>query len=292
MAKTDKYGKRSLEKDFPTDEACLEFVFDNLHSRECSCGGKYSLLKGRKKFQCSRCRFQIAPTAGTIFHKSDTPLTLWFHALWVFSNAKSGISAKEMERQLEVTYKTAWRMLRLIREALGKDFTRLGGDVEMDTAYFGGKGDAGPNNSRHSAMMREKSIVAGAVERGGAVRTRILKNNGAAEQGQFLREAVDPLWGTRLMTNGTNTLHNAAMGYDRHTVNHSKKEWARGDVHINTMESFWSHVKRSIKGTHKVVSKQHLQGYLDAFAFQWSNSRNDRQRFAVLLGSVLLASKM
>ena len=103
MAKKHKYSLGDLKRDFPDDKAVLDFIFDSLHSRECSCGGKYSVLKGRRQFQCSKCRFQIAPTAGTIFHKSDTPLTLWLHALWVFSNAKSGISAKEMERHLGLT---------------------------------------------------------------------------------------------------------------------------------------------------------------------------------------------
>ena len=102
-----KYGLKQLRKDFPTERACLEFIFETLHSYECACGGEYVAREGRKQYQCSKCRFHIAPTANTLFHKSDTPLTLWFHALWVFSNAKSGVSAKEMERQLAVTYKTA-----------------------------------------------------------------------------------------------------------------------------------------------------------------------------------------
>src|SRR3989338_2427971 len=99
--KNQKYGIRSLKQDFPDDAACLNFIFDTLHSKECSCGGKYAPLfhmldgkfYGRRQFQCSKCRSQIAPTAGTIFHKSDTPLNLWFHALLVFSNAKSGMSS-------------------------------------------------------------------------------------------------------------------------------------------------------------------------------------------------------
>lgn len=124
-----KYGLAQLRKDFPNNQKCLQFAFDALHSRECSCGGVYAPVKGRKQFYCSKCRFQIAPLAGTIFHKSDTPLTLWWHALWVFSNAKSGVSAKEMERQLAVTYKTAWRMLHLIRKALQQD-GKLSGDKE------------------------------------------------------------------------------------------------------------------------------------------------------------------
>ncbi len=117
MKREQRYGIKSLSKDFPTEAKVLEFLFDAQHSRECSCGGSYSLKSGRRQFQCSKCRYQIAPTANTLFHKSDTPLTLWFKAILTFSNAKSGVSAKEMERQLAVTYKTAHRMKRLIHLA-------------------------------------------------------------------------------------------------------------------------------------------------------------------------------
>ena len=121
MAKETKYSIKDFKKDFPTDEACLELIFNSLHSKECSCGGEYKKIANRKQYQCSKCRYQIAPTSGTIFHKSSTPLSLWFHAIWVFSNAKSGISSKEMERQLGVTYKCAWRILSQIRKALAQE---------------------------------------------------------------------------------------------------------------------------------------------------------------------------
>lgn len=121
MSKADKYSIQDLQRDFPTDDVALDFIFSTLHSYDCSCGGTYSRVKARKQYQCSKCRFQIAPTAGTIFHKSATPLSIWFYALFVFSNAKSGISAKELERQIGVTYKCAYRMLKQIREALGQD---------------------------------------------------------------------------------------------------------------------------------------------------------------------------
>lgn len=130
-----KYGLKQLRKDFPNDQACLQFAFDTLHSKECACGGEYSPVKGRKQFYCSKCRFQIAPLSGTIFHKSDTPLTLWWHALWVFSNAKSGLSAKELERQLAVTYKTAWRLRRLIVSALSSQKSATS-DGTKDKASF------------------------------------------------------------------------------------------------------------------------------------------------------------
>jgi len=118
MGRTDEYVLKHLKKILPTEDACLDFIFAGTHSWECSCGGTFTRLPGRKQYQCSHCRFQIAPTAHTIFHKSATPLTLWFQAIFVYSNAKRGLSAKDIERLLGVTYKTAWRILFLIQQAL------------------------------------------------------------------------------------------------------------------------------------------------------------------------------
>lgn len=290
MKREQRYGIRSLERDFPNEAKCLEFLFDAQHSRECSCGGAYKAVKGRKQYQCSKCRFQIAPTAGTIFHKSDTPLTLWFKAILAFSNAKSGISAKELERELEVTYKTAWRMLTLIRKALTQSTDKLSGDVEMDAAYFGGRFRSGKYNKNQKQAIAAKSAVIGAVERGGEARVFVVPNLSAQTHSDFLSKAVEQV-GTRLMTDETNVLDKVAVGYDRFTVHHKLGEYVNGDSYINSIEGFWSHVKRSIKGTHKVVSKKHLQSYLDGFVFHYNNRHSDKERFAVLLGSVLLGAK-
>lgn len=285
--KNTKYGIRSLEREFPNDDVCLDYLFDTLHSRKCSCGGTYKRITGRKQFQCSKCRFQIAPTAGTIFHKSDTPLTLWFKAILIFSNAKSGVSAKELERQLEVTYKTAWRILALIRKALGQDKDKLSGDVEIDSAYFGGRFKSGKLNKRQKEAMAAKSVIMGAVARGGKIRAKVVKDDTADTHWVFIRDNIDK--NARLMTDGSNRLESATWGYDRHSVNHKRHEFSRGDVHINTIETFWSHTKRSMKGTHKVVSKKYLQSYLDGFVFHYNNRHSDRERFSALLGSLLSA---
>lgn len=277
-----KYGIKNLRRDFPTDQACLEFAFDTLHSRECSCGGTYTPVKGRKQFYCSKCRFQIAPLSGTIMHKSDTPLILWFHALWVFSNAKSGVSAKELERQLAVTYKCAWRILSLIRKALKQD-GKLSGDVEMDTAYFGGRFKSGKYNEKQKEAIAAKAVVMGAVERGGKARLLVMPDSTSKAHMDFLAEVIEP-YGTRLMTDGTNRI---AVGVNRLTVDHHKGEYVRGDVHANTIDAFWSHIKRSINGTHKVVSKKHLQEYLNAFVFHRNNGGNDKERFFALLKIVM-----
>lgn len=167
MKRAERYGVKSLQKDFPTEEVCLDFIFDAQHSRECSCGGHYTKVKGRKQFQCSKCRFQIAPTADTIFHKSDTPLTVWFRAILAFSNAKSSISAKQLERDLEVTYKTAWRISLLVRQALVQSHNKLKGVVEIDVGFLGGV-------NKEKRRMANKTTVMAAVERGGEFRAHVV----------------------------------------------------------------------------------------------------------------------
>lgn len=286
MAQSDKYGLRELQKEFPNDDACLEYLFSTLHSSECSCGGKYSRVKGRKKFQCGKCRFQIAPMAGTIFEKSSTPLTLWFHAILVFSNAKSGISAKQMERELNVTYKCAYRILKLIRESLSQDDDKLDGDVEMDEAYFGGRGDGGKYNKNYRKVMKEKAKVIAAVQRGGKMKAKQVTDLSAMNIWQFLDDYIQNE-NTRLLTDGSNRYDIAASGYKRESVNHSRKIFVRGDAHVNSVEWFWSHVKKSIKGTYKSISKEQLQKYLDAFVWHYNNRGNDRNRFASLLGAIV-----
>lgn len=285
----DTYTIKDLRKDFPDDDTCLDFIFNALHSKECSCGGEYNRISGRKQYQCSKCRFQIAPTAGTIFHKSRTPLTDWFYALFIFSNAKSGISAKELQRQLGVTYKTAWRMLSQIRKALKQDDTKLKGIVEVDSAYFGGRRYAGKNNENQSHAIRAKSVVFAAAERGGDIRAKVMPDSKAASHEVFLYNNVK--LGSRLMSDNTNRMKRAGQFYERERVTHKRGEYARGDVHVNAIERFWSHAKTSIRGTYKVVSKQHLQEYLDGFVWHYNNRHSDSDRFASLLGAVLLGAK-
>ena len=286
MKRKDKYSIRDLKRDFPNEEACLDIIFDTLHTRECSCGGSYSRIPKRKQYQCSQCRFQIAPMAGTIFEKSTTPLDLWFHALFIFSNAKSGISAKELERQLGVTYKTAWRMLKLIRESLVQPKKPLSGDVEADEAFFGGRGNGGRYNKNASRTMEAKVKVLGAVSRKGGIRAQTVQTVSGSSTQRFIEANVKK--GSRLFTDGSNRFTRVDNDYERITVDHSRKEWVRGNAHTNAIEGFWSHVKRSTKGTHKVISKKYFQSYLDAFVFHYNNRHSDRVRFASLLGAVIV----
>jgi len=289
MARITKYGIRELHRHFPTSKACLEFLFDSLHTRECSCGGTYVIRLKKKLFQCTRCHAQISPTAGTIFHKSSTPLLLWFHALLVFSNAKSGISAKQLERHLAVTYKCAWRMLSLIRKMLAQAEARLKGYVESDGAYFGGRKKAGKNNEHLSQAFQAKTVALGALERGGNVKVSVVPNLEAGTLERFITGNVNPK--SFLLTDSAKGYRRLGNRYDHHAVDHHRGEYARGYVHVNSMENFWSHTKRSITGVYKRVSRQHTQSYLDAYAFLYNNRYNDRKRFEILLRLVLLSSK-
>lgn len=284
MSRASKYGIRELHRDFPTNKACLEFIFDSRHERRCSCGGVYSLRKGRKKFRCGRCRFEIAPAKGTIFEKSSTPLLLWFHALLLFSNAKSGLSAKQLERHLAVTYKCAWRILREVRLSLIQGFTMLEGMVEADSVYLGGKRKGWKHRSE---AILSKPVAFAAIERGGNIKAKTVAGTGGVPTWEFVTESVRT--GSRLFTDKHRSFDRMKALYRLKNVNHSSQEYVRGNVHVNTVESFWSHVKRSVAGTHKRVSTQHLQSYLDAFAFHYNNRYSDKERFLSLLDIVLHA---
>lgn len=158
----------------------------------------------------------------------------------------------------------------------------------MDSGMYGVRYKSGRYNKNQKEAIESKSILMGAVERGGDIRVSVVKDQTAQTHGEFLQSNVEKE-NTRLLTDKTNRLNKVAIGYDRHTVDHHLQEYVRGDIHINTIEAFWSHVKRSIKGTHKVVSKKHLQSYLDAFVWHYNNQHNDRERFENLVGILLSA---
>ena len=281
-----KFGIKSLRKKFPSENACLDFIFRRYHATRCSCGGRFTRISTRKKYQCTRCRFQVAPLVGTIFAKSTIPLTLWFHALMMFSNAKSGLAAKTIQRDLEVTYKTAWRMAHLIRGALTQSDEPLKGEVELDLAYFGGKGDAGKNNERLSDVFKAKTKVLAAIERKKKARAQVVSSGSARNHKNFLWQNVSTKE-TKLMTDKTLHLDNVAKPYDRHSVHHKKREFVRGRVHTQTVDWFWSNTKGSLRGTHKSVSPKYLQSYLDGFVFHYNNAQRDREGFFALLDTVL-----
>jgi len=192
-----------------------------------------------------------------------------------------------MERQLGVTYKCAWRILSLIRKALkDENKDKLGGDVEIDTGFLGGRHYAGRNNEKLSESIAKKAVVNVAYERGGRIVAEIATDNSSESMRGFVEKYVSQ--NARMYTDSSRVYHQFNER-DIEKVNHNKREFSRGTVHINTVETFFAHLKRSMRGTYKVLSKKHLQSYLDLFVWHYNNRHNDRERFAVLLGTVLHA---
>jgi len=231
---------------------------------------------------CAECRKQFTAKVGTVFESSHVPLNKWFQAAHLLASSKKGMSAHQLHRTLRVTYKTAWFMFHRLREAMRDDgFNMLGGDnkiVEADETYFGNvekenrrsvttsgrpftkSGKTGPSNKR---------AVVSLVERGGNVRSFHVKNADKVTVTQIVRENI--AHETRLQTDESR-LYGAAIDYvkDHETVNHSAKEYARGDVNTNSVEGFFSIFKRGMKGVYQHCGERHLHRYLAEFDFRYN----------------------
>jgi len=264
-----RYSLKDFKTEYPDDQACLLSVLENRYGNTCPrcgvVGVKWHPITGRKAFVCSECDKHVYPLADTIFRKSETSLWNWFYAIFLFSTHKNGVSAKTLERELGVTYKTAWRMCKQIRLLMEQDGDMLGGDgetVEVDETYIGGKHQRRYGNSK-------KQVVFGMVERNGMAKTKQVKSSGARVLLPEITSSVMP--GTTINSDEYGSYRSLRRrGYSHTTVNHSQLEYVRGVAYTNTIEGFWSQLKRSIDGTYHAVSPKYLQSYLNEFTFRYN----------------------
>lgn len=278
-----KYTIKDLKKEFNTDAQCVKFVFDNRYGKDFTCpsckqAGKFYQIKGRKRFDCV-CGFTLSPLSGTIFHKSSTSLTLWFHAIFLFASSRNGVSAKELERQLGVTYKTAWRLAKQIRILFAQANNPLSGVVEADETYIGGirKGKRGRGASN-------KTAVFGIVQRKGEVKAQVVESINIKTIQPIINSSV--VKGASIITDEFNVYNRVKRsGYEHYTIQHGIGEYVRGLVHSNSIEGFWSQLKRSINGTHHSVSPKYLQLYLDEFV--WRYSHRGQSLFPLMLATAV-----
>jgi transposase len=262
---------KQFQKRFPNDDVCLEHIMRVRYGKRFACQScgreaNYYRVKGRRCFECEHCGYQVYPTAGTPFDKTRTPLTDWFFVMFLFTSSRNGVAAKEVQRQIGVTYKTAWRMCKEIRTYMGMvDGDRpLGGSgpfspiVEIDKAFIGGRDRLGHD---------DKAVVLGMIERQGDVVTRLV----AGRHGRHVMPQVTT-WvseGTRVMTDDARVFqHMHKEDFVHESVNHSEKEYVRGEAHTNNIEAFWASRKRGINGTYIHVSRKHLQKYLWEFEYR------------------------
>jgi len=269
-----KYTIDDFRKDYPNNSTCLEAIFNKNYSD----AEGYYRVRDRMCYSHKTTRHQIYPLAGTIFEKTSTPLVLWFHAIYLFSASKNGVSAKELQRQLGVTYKCAWRMGHQIRKLMEQDTDPLKGTVEVDETYFGRRGV-------NAEKFKVKAALIGAVERNGRIRVKKIPNRRAEIVLPFVKENVER--GTRVMTDeyrAYDKLSYSAYGYEHRNVKHGKLHYKLGEAHTNTIEGFWGQLKRSIRGTYHFVSSQHLQAYVDEFAYRYNHRDNSKPIFLELIG--------
>ena len=239
-------------------------------------------IPSRGTHRCNECQYQFSVRAGTILQDSKLPLWKWFLGTYLIAESKKGMSSNQIKRMLGVTYKTAWFLTHRIRGAMAYAHQApLAGVVEADETFVGGKyryqrTDRKPDGKlgRGPRPNSNKSVILGAVERGGQVRLRLAPDRSMKTITEFLIAEVGD--GTEaIFTDDWKSYQHLGDTYARHeTVNHTNDEWVRGDVHTNTAEGVWSLLKRSIVGSYHHLSVKHLPAYLDELEWRFNHRDN------------------
>ena len=292
LAKLGKLTVGEFFARFPDDNACLTHIMEVRYGQRhvcqaCGVEGTFHKLTGRRAFSCSSCGDHVYPCAGTIFQDSRTPLRVWFYAIYLFVTTRHGVSGKELQRSLGVTYKCAWRMGQQIRTLMSKadGFEKMKGHVEIDETYVGGV------RSGHGRGADGKTIVVGLVERGGRKVAQKVEDVKTPTLRKIVLENIEK--GSAISTDEFKSYQLLKRdGYDHKSVNHSASQWRAYNYrreewhHTNSVEAFWSLFKRSVLSTHIHVSKKYMQNYLGEFTFRSNRRGMVNAMFDLLIASV------
>jgi transposase len=302
-----RYSLMEFMREFPNDDACLEYLWRARFAADgktadcpkCEREGvtfkHYATKQRRQTWTCTACGHHVQPTAGTIFEGSSTSLHLWFYAIHMMTSTRCGLSAKQLEREIGVTYKTAWRMLNLIRTKLmAQDDAPLSGEVEADETAWGGKPRKGevakfalPGETDLSGAggrwgAAKKSTVFAMVERGGRVRASVVPSRAKGTLQDEIVKYVLPA-STVFTDEWKPYLGLDKRGYTHHRIRHQESVYVSGDVHTQTIEGFFSNLKRGVAGTYHAVSKKWLPSYLNEYAWRYNHRHDARSQFESLL---------
>jgi len=291
-----RYSMRDFQNEFPNDSACLEYIKNQRWPEgiapcaKCKCDRKHHRVGNRTAYACDHCGNHIYPLAGTIFEKTSTSLRLWFYAMYLMGSTRCGISAKQVQRETGVTYKTAWRMFKQIRSLLSDGDLQLEGPtVEVDETYFGGVRKF--QRGRPMRGDKKKTPIVAIVQRGGKVVARAVPDTTGKRLRKLIRKHVTP--GSVIYTDEYYGYFRVSqmqdrlgrrMHYKHFTVKHSDGIYVRdGHIHTNSVEGFWSLVKRGIGGVYHSVSPEYLQTYLDEYTFRYNRRHKGNQQFKAIL---------
>lgn len=280
-----KYTIAQFNKDFSDDDACLEWLRNQLYHKKiycptCTKPTKHHRIRTKKVYGCDYCGHQISPTAGTIFEHSPTSLKHWFYAIYLISATRCGISAKQIQRETGVTYKTAWRMFHQIRSLLRDNIEPSTGEFELDETYIGGR-----KHGKRGRGASGKALVFGIAKRKGEVSASLTNDLKGSTVYPIVKRRVLPT--STVYTDEFKTYDSIKrLGYKHIRVNHSAEVWVIGNAHTNTIEGFWSLLKRGINGIYHSVSEKWLQNYINEYGFRYNHRNDERPMFLTVLERV------
>jgi transposase len=281
---------------FPDNDACLEYLKerffpDGTECSKCDKASKFHRIKSRSAYSCQFCGNHVYPTAGTIFHKSSVSLQLWFYAIYLMSSTRCGISAKQLEREIGVTYKTAHRMFKQIRSLLADDDEGpLSGDVEVDESWYGGQIRAADTRAKRGRILKtHRPTILAMVERGGRVLPLVIPDRGTRSIKMAVKQNVLP--SSMLFTDEWDAYKTISKEYRGHRrIKHEAKIYAIGETHTQTVEGFFGLFKNGVRGVYHAISTDYLQAYLDEYAFRYNRRDGREPLFWTILTRVQKAS--
>lgn len=290
-----RYTIRDLQRDFPDEDACLEWLVNDLNPdgitcRKCERVTKHYKVRSRRSYSCGECGLHYHPTAGTIFEGTKLPLTTWFYAMYFMAGNKAGTPATLIQRQLGVTYATAWRMMHKIRELMDSTDVMFAGDVEVDETFVHANTfKRSSARRRYGADARRTGwVIFGMLHRqSGHVKVWHVLDTNFKSLLPFIQENVTE--GSTIHSDGYYAYRKLpSKGYGHKRTDHGKHQWVNENDstnHTQNIENVWSHFKRGIKGVYRSVGVKHIQKYADEYAYRYSH-RSDPSIFWSLLSEI------